>query len=176
MVEAGYPEGIDPKTRQRLRLSLDLGRTDQNHRESTDLFVSFMEEIGIVVETKYNNWPSFLTKVSKRESQMFRIGWIADYPDAQNFLQLFISQNVSPGPNRANFSDEKFDTMYEEIVTMQDTPERTRLYKEMAEYVMEQVPWINLYHRKNFTLYHSKLKNYVPSDFPYGMEKYYYIK
>jgi len=176
MVVAGYPEGIDPKTKQRLRLSLDLGRTDQNHRESTDLFVSFMEEIGIVVETKYNNWPSFLNKVSKRESQMFRIGWIADYPDAQNFLQLFISQNVSPGPNRANFYDKKFDAMYEEIVTMQDTPERTRLYKEMAEYIMQQVPWINLYHRKNFTLYHSKLKNYVPSDFPYGMEKYYYIK
>jgi oligopeptide transport system substrate-binding protein len=176
MIDAGYPEGIDPKTKQRLRLSLDLGRTDQNHRESTDLFVSFMEEIGIVVETKYNNWPSFLTKVSNRESQMFRIGWIADYPDAQNFLQLFISQNVSPGPNRSNFSDEKFDTMYEEVVTMQDTPERTRRYKEMAEYIMEQVPWINLYHRKNFTLYHSRLKNYVPSDFPYGMEKYYYIK
>ncbi len=176
MIDAGYPEGIDPKTKQRLRLSLDLGRTDQNHRESTDLFVSFMEEIGIVIETKYNNWPSFLTKVSNRESQMFRIGWIADYPDAQNFLQLFISQNVSPGPNRANFSDEEFDSMYDQIVTMQDTSERTRRYKEMAEYIMEQVPWINLYHRKNFTLYHSRLKNYVPSDFPYGMEKYYYIE
>jgi ABC-type transport system substrate-binding protein len=176
MIEAGYPDGIDPVTKQRLRLSLDLGRTDQNHRESTDLFVSFMEKIGVVVETKYNNWPSFLTKVANRESQMFRIGWIADYPDAQNFLQLFISQNVSPGPNRANFCDDKFDAMYNEIITMQDTLKRTKLYEEMAEYIMQQVPWINLYHRKNFTLYHSKLKNYVPSDFPYGMEKYYYIK
>ena len=176
MVKAGYPDGVDPMTKQRLRISLDLGKTDQNHRESTDLFVSFLEEIGIVVETKYNNWPTFLTKVSNRDAQLFRIGWIADYPDAENFLQLFVSQNVSPGPNRANFVDTKFDDMYSQIVSMQDTPERTKLYKDMARYIMEQVPWINLHHRKNFTLYHNKLKNYVPSDFPYGMEKYYYIE
>ena len=52
-----------------------------------------MDEIGVVLKPSYNNWPTFLDKMDRRQAQMFRLGWVADYPDAENFLQLFYSPN-----------------------------------------------------------------------------------
>ena len=80
---------------------MDLGRTSQDARESTELLASFYGRVGISLKAQYHNWPAFLRRVSERQSQMFRIGWVGDYPDAENFLQLFYGRNVSPGPNAA---------------------------------------------------------------------------
>ena len=61
---------------------------------------------------------------------MFSLTWIGDSPDAQNFLQLFFSENASPGPNRANFVDPAFDQLYRRLAQMPATPEREALCRE----------------------------------------------
>jgi len=176
LAEAGYPEGRDPKTGKRLKLTLELGRTDLETRESTELFIGFMDKIGVVIEPSYNNWPTFLRKLGRRQAQMFRVGWIADYPDAENFLQLFYGPNSSPGPNRSNYVNPEFDRLYEQVREMSDSPKRTELYRRMAKIVVEDAPWIFMYHRMDYTLHYDRLKDYVPHDFPYGMDKYYRVE
>lgn len=177
LAEAGYPEGKDPKTGRRLKLKLDVGNAnDAEVRASVELFTDFMEKIGIVIEPVYNNWPAFLDRLERRQVQLYRLGWVADYPDAENFLQLFYGPNSSPGPNHSNYVNKEFDELYEKVRTMNDSPERTALYKRMADIVIEDCPWIFEQHPLSYSLHHGWLKNYKPHDFPYGMIKYYRIE
>lgn len=173
LAEAGYPGGVDPRTGRRLELTLELGRTDAETRESTELLVSFMEQVGVVLCPNYNNQPAFFRKIEQRQAQMFRLSWFADYPDAENFLQLFYSPNRSPGPNRVNYANPEFDRLYEQARELPDGPARTRLYAQMSDRIVADAPWIFLHHPVDYTLRHAGLENVRPSDFPYGVEKYY---
>lgn len=172
LAEAGYPGGIDPKTGRRLELTLDLGRTSQDIRESSELIASFLERVGLSLKPQYYNWPTFLRRVSGRQSQMFRIGWVGDYPDAQNFMQLFYSKNVSPGPNRSNYVNPEFDRIYEAACAASDEAERNRCWARAQEIVREDCPWLFLHFQKSYSLCNPSVLNYRPSDFPFGSEKY----
>jgi ABC-type transport system substrate-binding protein len=176
LAEAGFPDGKDPRTGNRLTLTLDVGSAgDSETRASVDLVRDFYARLGVVLEPVYNNWPTFLGRVDSRQVQLFRLGWVADYPDAENFLQLFYGPNSSPGPNHANYSNPEFDALYEKARVMQDTPERTALYKKMADLVVEDCPWIFTHYPLAYGLTQPWLKNYYPHDFPYGMVKYYRV-
>lgn len=173
MVAAGYPGGIDPETGDRLELQLDVGRTDTEMRESIELLSAFLVRIGIRLRPNYSHWPAFLARVSRREAQMFRLKWIADYPDAENFLQLFFSPNASPGPNRANFQHPEYDRLYREAVAEVDPERRLTLYRSMQSLLLEEQPWVFLHHRIKAALAHSHVEGFRPHAFPYGMEVHY---
>ena len=172
LAEAGYPDGRDPKTGRRLELSIELGGADPNTRQRMELLADMYQRIGVVLKANYNTWPAFIEKMNRRQSQMFQLGWVADYPDAENFLQLFYGGNESPGPNHSNYRNPEFDRLYEQIRTMQDSPARTAKYERMAAIVVEDCPWIFMYQPMSFALKHDWIKNYLPHDFPYGMGKY----
>lgn len=175
MVEAGYPGGIDPSTGRRLALTLDLGRTDQEIRESAELFSAFMDRINIVVNLQYNNWPSYLQKVGRREAQIFLIGWMADYPSALNFMQLFVGRNSSPGPNRANYNNPGYDAIFDKADTELNDNERLDLIRQMQEKAREDCPWIFMHHRKTHLLLNPRVRNMTIHDFPYGAEKHWRV-
>jgi ABC-type transport system substrate-binding protein len=176
LAEAGYPDGRDPATGKRLTLTIEIGSAgDPESRQSVDLLASFFEKLGIEFKPSYNNWPEFLKKLERKQAQMYQLGWIIDYPDAENFLQLFYSKNGSPGPNHSNYSNPEFDRLYERIRTMQDTAERTALYQQMAAIVIEDAPWIFLTHPLSFGLFQPWFKNFKPHDFPYPNMKFYKV-
>lgn len=171
LAEAGFKDGIDPATGRRLRLVLDIGKTTQEMRESTDLIVAFMGECGIDLVPEYQTWPSFLKKISEGRSQLFRIAWVGDYPDAENFLQLFYGPNASPGPNRCNYMNPEYDAMFREA--MAAGPERRlELYGEMQRMLKEECPWVFVSHAMSAALAGPRVAGYRAHDFPYGMEKH----
>jgi ABC-type transport system substrate-binding protein len=172
LAQAGYPDGRDPETGRRLVLTLDLGRTTQDIRESTELMKAFFERVGIDLQPCYNSWPAFLEKLSRRESQMFRIGWVGDYPGALNFLQLFVGRLASPGPNRCNYVNPAFDALYDAYTQTGDVTKRLELCRQMQAIVREDCPWLFIHFPRSYSLTGPAVKNYIPSDFPYGMEKY----
>jgi len=172
MVEAGYPDGVDPSTGHRLKLTVELGSADPQTRESMELTMGFMRKIGVALVPSYNNWPTFLSKMERRQCQMYRLGWVADYPDAENFLQLFYGPNSSPSPNHSNYVNPEFDSLYEKIRVMPDSSERNKLYRMMADIVVEDCPWIFMHHPMDYSLQHRWVRNYKFHDFPYGMIKY----
>jgi len=172
LIEAGYPKGIDPKTGRRLELTLDVGSADPTTRQMMELLVDMYRKIGVALEVQYSTWPAFMEKIHRAQTQLFYLGWVIDYPDAENFFQLFYSKNKSPGPNNANYRNAEIDRLYETIRTMQDTPERTALYEKMAHILVEDAPWIYCYQPMSFSLKHSWIENFTPHDFPYGMQKY----
>ena len=176
MEEAGYPGGIDPATGRRLHLTLEIGNaTDEESRQSAELFASMMAEIGIVLDLSYNNWPTFLQKLDRRQAQIFGLAWLGDYPDAQNFLQLFYSQNVSPGPNHCNYVCPEVDALYEQLMTMPDGPARNAICGACAHRIMEDAPWILTSYPVSTVLSQSRLRNDRIFDFAWGTEKYWAV-
>ncbi len=177
LAAAGYPEGRNPATGRRLALTIDLGRAnDPEARAATELLVDFMRQIGVELTPVYNSWPAFLDRLDRGQVQLYQLGWVADYPDAENFLQLFYSPNRSPGPNHSNYANAECDALYEQIRVMPaDAPERLRLCRRMVEIIIEDCPWIFTHHPMDYIIHHPWLKNYKPHDFPYGMAKYYNI-
>lgn len=141
LAEAGYPEGRDPATGAPLRLRFDLGGTDLARRRQAELLAQDYRRLGIAVEPALNNWPRFLTKLRQGEVQLFRMAWVGDYPDAQNFLQLFYGPNTG-GANRTAYHNPAFDRLYEAASGLPDSPERTALYVRMQALVAAEAPCI----------------------------------
>ena len=143
------------------------------HTKNMDESIAFYEKIGVKLELEFKTWNAFVTAVNEGRVQLFRMGWVGDYPDAQNFLQLFYSKNVNPGPNHANYVNPDFDREYDAALDARTTEERNVHWTKCQEIVREDCPWIFTHVNKAFSLVRPTVKNYRPTDFPYGVEKYY---
>ena len=175
LAEAGYPGGIDPKTGRRLVLTLSIGRASQESREAGELAAAFYEKIGIRLELDFKTWTAFVTAVNEGRVQMFRMGWVGDYPDAQNFLQLFHSRNSSPGPNHACYANPEFDREYDAALDARTAAERNAHWLKCQEILQDDCPWVFTHVNKAYSLVRPTVGNYIPSDFPYGYEKHYEV-
>jgi peptide/nickel transport system substrate-binding protein len=103
----------------------------------------------IGVNTKINVLPTSTHRefVAKSKLLVFRKSWLADYPDAENFLSLFYSDNFCPqGPNYTHFSSTAFDSLYEASQSITDELVRQEYYSTMDSLVMEQAPVIPLFY------------------------------
>jgi len=153
-------------------LTLSMPGTDVVFRQRGQFLQRCFEKVGLKVEMDYMDWPTFLERVKTKSTQMFMLGWVADYPDTENFLQLFYSKNKSPGPNNFNYSNEKFDKIYEKAAIMPDSLQREALYRKAQQIVVEDCPAAFLMHGVAYVLYHDWVRNYKPHAFGYGLSKY----
>jgi ABC-type transport system substrate-binding protein len=153
-------------------LTLAVPGTDVVLRQRGQFLQRCFKRVGLNVEMDYMDWPTFQNKVKSKSAQMFMLGWIADYPDAENFLQLFYSANESPGPNNFNYSSREFDRIYEMVRKMPESPERTKLYRTAEKIVLEDCPAVFIMHGVAFILQHEWIHNYKPHAFGYGLTKY----
>ncbi len=93
--------------------------------------------------------PPASVKEMKAQAKLsfFRASWIADYPDAENYLSLFYSRNFCPkGPNYTHFSDRMFDQLYEQAMSTVNDTLRYDLYRKMENIIMEEAPVVILYY------------------------------
>ena len=171
LAEAGYPDGIDPRTGEPLELTFDQGNNTSAQRQLGELMAADLARLGIRVRSVLNSTPRFIEKLRQGKTQLFHYSWVGDYPDAENFLQLFYSRNAG-GCNRAAFSDPEFDRMYERARRMPDSPERTKLYQEMVRYLIPLVPWIYEGIPIAYQLKYTWLENFLPNDFAFSRWKY----
>ncbi|WP_375252914.1 ABC transporter substrate-binding protein, partial [Dokdonia donghaensis] len=92
--------------------------------------------------------PSTLRQMkSSGELDAFRASWIADYPDAENYLSLFYSKNFTPnGPNYTHFKSATYDSLYEHSLSITDIGQRKKLYRTMDSLIIDKSPIIPLYY------------------------------
>lgn len=166
LAKAGYPEG---KGLPEIIYDIPDSTTS---RQMGEYFQKQMEQIGVKIKISASPWPEFQAKLKKRSGQMFGIAWGADYPDAENFLQLFYGPNSAPGANSSNYNDPKFNALFEKAVVMQDSPARTKLYEEMTKYLAEEAASLFGVHRQAYTLKHGWLLNYRASDLHHDNVQY----
>ena len=175
LVEAGYSKGIDPKTNKPLHLTFDTPDTSARGRITYQFYVNAWNRLGLDVEIAATDYNQFRQKVEKGAYQLFQWGWIADYPDPENFLFLLwsaMAQATSGGPNTANFSNPRYDELFLRMKGMEDGPARLAVIGEMLQLLEEERPWIELFHREAYSLYHSWVKNMKPMGLPFSTIKY----
>jgi oligopeptide transport system substrate-binding protein len=161
------------------RMRIAIGGTDSTNRQMCQYMQRSMRSIGLDVEIDLYDWPTFLEKLRKSDMQMFILGWTADYPDVESFLQLFYSKNI-PYPNEFCYSNPRFDAIFEKIAAMQDGPERLDLYRDAQKIINEDVPCAFTFHRVSFIMCHDWISNVKPNSYKnemagWGMTKYYRI-
>ncbi len=93
------------------------------------------------------------------KSPFFRASWIADYPDAENYLSLFYSPNQAPnGPNYSRYSSTAFDSLYEAASRTANDSLRLKLYQQMDSLVMADAPVIPLYYDQVLRFYPNSIE------------------
>ena len=168
LAEAGYPGGKGLPI-----ITLDVGPTTAE-KQKGEFFQKCMKKIGIQIKVIGNIFPELLKKIQTNATMLHAIGWSADYPDAENFLQIFYTFNQASGAG-SNFNDPAFNALYEKATALPDSPARTVLYERLNEMVAESVPCICIAHPSCIVLQQGWVKNYNWSNFHYGVEQYFDI-
>jgi ABC-type oligopeptide transport system substrate-binding subunit len=115
-----------------------------------------------ILATTYNQ---FQDRVRRGAYQIFQWGWVADFPDPENFLFLLEcgnAQSKSRGPNTANFCNADYDRLYRDMKNLPNTEARAALIRQMVGILETERPWIELYHNEDYTLSHAWLVNSKP--------------
>jgi len=174
MREAGYPDGIDPATGQALTLTFDQAGSDTFYRQTAELLAADLAQLGIVVKPEFSNRSRFFQKLASGQAQLFRLSWSGDYPDAENFFQLFYGPNAGTC-NRVFFRNAEFDRAYEEIRALEPSAERTAKYRAMTRQITALCPWIFETQPVAYMLTHCWMENYLPHDFGFHRWKYFSV-
>jgi len=175
LVEAGYPEGIDPATGRPLRLSFDAGDTGAAALLQFQFYTGAWRRLGLDVEVAATSYNQFQDKVRRGAYQIFTWGWVADYPDPENFLFLLwtpMGRTNGGGPNTANYSNPRYDELFVRMKAMTDTPERMHLIEQMREILQQDRPWIENYYPERYALYHGWVRNEKPAGLSLPTAKY----
>ena len=121
--------------------------TDANYIDLCEYIQRELQKIGISIKVDMMPPATLKQARSKGKLEMFRSNWIADYPDAENYLSLFYSKNFSPtGPNYTHFYSPTFDSLYENSFFINDAQKRGEIYQSMDSLVMSKHPLIPLYY------------------------------
>lgn len=146
--------------------------TDTGARQIGEFMKNQMQQIGLTIQPDYRTWARFQEMIDTKQAQFYTLGWEADYPDEQTFLQLFWSKNASPGPNSANYSNPAYDKLYEQAVVMPDSPQRRQLYTKMEKIVMEDTPWLLNFYSLDYMLHYDWVGNISLNYYAHGNRKY----
>ncbi len=107
--------------------------------------------------------------MDSKQAQIYLLGWVADYPDEETFLQLFFGKNAGVnGINSSNYQNPAYDALYETAEVMNPGPERDALYRKLEAIVMEDSPWLLVNYSTAYALHYRWLHNVKPMDFCYG--------
>ena len=120
---------------------------------------SWNEVLGITVEFQQTEFATYLQDLHKRRFDMFQIGWIADYPDPENFLDILFHSESSN--NHTLYSNAEVDQLLEQARTETDQALRYSLYQQAEEIIVDEAPWIPLWHSgEQYVLVKPYVKDY----------------
>ncbi len=175
LAEAGYPNGRDDKTGEPLVVYLDTTGGGSGDKARFDWLTRQFAKIDIQLVVRSTDFNRFQDKLKKGNTQLYYLGWNADYPDPENFFFLLHgaeSRVAQGGENTSNYVNPAFDRLFIRMKNMDNTPERLALVREMNRILQHDAPWVFGLHPKSYTLGHRWLKNRKPNDVGNNILKY----
>ena len=129
----------------------------------TAVAAMWKENLGVSVDLPQLQFGQFLQDLDEGTFQAFSLGWIADYVDPQNFLD--IKFHSASGNNETLYSNPEVDTLLEEARTEQDQARRLELYQQAEEIIVQDTAWIPLFHGKSNALTKPYVQDYFITPF-----------
>ena len=160
LAEAGFPNGKGfPKVD--LQLNAGGGR-NQLVAEAVQNMLS--KNLGINVGLQSLEWGIHLDRIDNGQAAFYRLGWIADYPDAESFLNLMYGANVPPSGaspiNSTRYRNPAFDTLFARALRVVDDAERNALYAQAEQVATDDAPLLLLFHDMDYRLVQPHVKGY----------------
>ena len=151
LAEAGYTNGNEPPIIKLLTIPIyaDLGSYIANE----------LAQVGIKVQVETVQKSLLLEQTSKSQALFFRGSWIADYPDAENYLSVFYSKNPAP-PNYTRYHNEAFDELYEKANAEANDSFRYKIYQQMDQLIMNDAPVVPLWYDMAIHLVHTNISGF----------------
>lgn len=154
LVEAGFPGGRGLPEIKLLTIAL--------YADMADFIAKQLDEIGIPVQVETVQKALLLDMTSNSRALFFRGSWIADYPDAENYLSVFYSKNPAP-PNYTRYKSQQFDAMFEKALAEVNDSVRFRLYQQADQLMIQDAPVIPLWYDKVIRLVQPDISGFTPN-------------
>ena len=135
--KAGFPGG---KGIPEIKL-----KTGNDYKDICTFVARQWEDVGIKVSIELMQSATLREMMRKGQASFFRASWIADYPDAENFLGVFYGKNEAP-PNYTRFQNAEFDSLYEKALAENDDAKRYAIYQQMDRLLVEEAPVVFLFY------------------------------
>lgn len=151
------------KKNRKLPIEITLS-TNNTYLDIAEYLQREWERLGIKVKIDVMPPSTLRQAIATNKLSFFRGSWIADYPDAENYLSLFYSNNFTPnGPNYTHFKNSTYDNLYQQALNTVDDEKRTELYQQMDAITAEQVPVIILFYDKVARFTQKNVHNLQPN-------------
>jgi ABC-type transport system substrate-binding protein len=152
LAEAGYPDGFSFEIWQ---------KENPEVSRLLEAVQIYLGDVGLKMKIVARDWGAFKDAVNKGSADAFFLDWLADYPDAENFLvPLFHSANHGGGGNRSHYMNSYVDILLDELQRTSEGEHRRRLVNELNETIYHQAPWIWLWHPVSMQVVGERIVNY----------------
>ena len=121
-----------------------------------------LEEVGIKLQVEVVQKARLLQMTSSTQALFFRGSWIADYPDAENYLSVFYSKNPAP-PNYTRYKNPQFDLLFEKALLEENDSLRLKLYQQADQLMIEDAPVVPLWYDKVIRLVQHNVEGFRPN-------------
>lgn len=150
LAEAGFPGGrnMPPITLLTISIYADFG----------SFIAKELEGLGFNIKVEVVQKSLLLEQTAKAQVLFFRGSWLADYPDAENYMSVFYAKNPSP-PNYTQYKNPAFDALYERSLAETNDSVKTELYRQMDRMIIQDAPVIPLWYDEVIHLVNPKVKN-----------------
>jgi oligopeptide transport system substrate-binding protein len=152
--EAGFPDGNNLPVIKLLTIPI--------YADLASYIANELQQVGIKLQVETVQKSLLLQQTSKSQALFFRGSWIADYPDAENYLGVFYSKNPAP-PNYTRYHNEAYDLLYEKAIAEKNDSLRYKLYQQMDQLIMNDAPVVPLWYDMAIHLVHTNIKDFVPN-------------
>ena len=154
LATAGYPGGVGLPVIRLLTIPI--------YADLASFIARELEDVGIRVQVEAVQKSFLLEQTAKSQALFFRGSWIADYPDAENYLSCFYSKNPAP-PNYTRFHNDEFDALYERALQEQNDTSRIELYRKMDELIVADAPVVPLWYDEVIRLVSPHIHGFEPN-------------
>ena len=121
-----------------------------------------IEDVGLKVQVEVVQKSLLLEQTAKQQALFFRGSWIADYPDAENYMAMFYSKNPSP-PNYTQYKNPAFDKLYNKALQETNDSLRYALYRQMDQMVINDAPVVPLWYDEAIHLLNNHVHGFTPN-------------
>jgi peptide/nickel transport system substrate-binding protein len=154
LAEAGFPDGKGLPQIKLLTIAI--------YADMANFLAKQLDESGIPVQVEVVQKSLLLEMTSNSRAAFFRGSWIADYPDAENYLSVFYSKNPAP-PNYTRYKSEAFDAAFEKAITETNDSLRYKLYQQADQVMINDAPVVPLWYDKVVRLVQKNVKGFQPN-------------
>ncbi|MBL7708145.1 MAG: ABC transporter substrate-binding protein [Chitinophagaceae bacterium] len=154
LAEAGFPDGKNLPVVKLLTVPI--------YADMANFIAKQLDEAGIPVQVDVVQKSLLLEMTSNSRALFFRGSWIADYPDAENYLSVFYSKNPAP-PNYTRYNNPRFDALFEQALTEENDSLRLRLYQQADQVMINDAPIVPLWYDKAVHLVQTNVTGFYPN-------------